>query len=88
MTKLFYAPGSCALGIHVLLEEVGKPFDLHKINLMEKEQYKPEYVAINPKAKVPALQRDDGAPRMGFVNDIEPAQRTAGWGQHRLGANL
>lgn len=61
MTKLFYAPGSCALGIHVLLEEVGKPFDLHKINLMEKEQLKPEYIAINPKAKVPALQRDDGS---------------------------
>lgn len=61
MTKLFYSPGSCALGIHVLLEEVGKPFDLHKLNLMQREQFSPDYVKINPKSKVPALQRDDGS---------------------------
>jgi glutathione S-transferase len=61
MMKLFYAPGSCALGIHVLLEEIGKPYDLQKVNLATREQYAPEYVAINPKSKVPALQRDDGS---------------------------
>ncbi|MEN9708667.1 MAG: hypothetical protein RIQ68_1075, partial [Pseudomonadota bacterium] len=33
MTKLFYSPGSCALGIHVLLEEIGAPFELAKVNL-------------------------------------------------------
>jgi glutathione S-transferase len=59
--KLFYSPGSCALGIHVLLEEIGKPYDLQKVNLAAREQYAPEYVAINPKSKVPALQRDDGS---------------------------
>lgn len=61
MTKLFYAPGTCAMGIHVLLEEIGKPFELHKINLMAHEQHAPDYLAVNPKAKVPALQRDDGS---------------------------
>jgi len=25
--KLFYAPGVCSIGIHVLLEEIGKPYD-------------------------------------------------------------
>ncbi len=59
--KLFYSPGSCALGIHVLLEEIGKPYELQKINLATREQYAPDYVAINPKSKVPALQRDDGS---------------------------
>ena len=59
--KLYYSPGSCALGIHVLLEEIGKPYELQKINLATREQYAPEYVAINPKSKVPALQRDDGS---------------------------
>jgi glutathione S-transferase len=59
--KLFYSPGSCALGIHVLLEEIGKPYELHKVNLATREQYAPDYVAINPKSKVPALQRDDGS---------------------------
>jgi glutathione S-transferase len=59
--KLFYSPGSCALGIHVLLEEIGKPYEVQKVNLAAREQYAPEYVAINPKSKVPALQRDDGS---------------------------
>ena len=60
MTKLFYSPGSCALGIHVLLEEIGAPFELAKVNLAAREQFSPDYVKINPKSKVPALQRDDG----------------------------
>ena len=59
--KLFYSPGSCALGIHVLLEEIGKPYEVQKVNLEVREQYAPDYVAINPKSKVPALQRDDGS---------------------------
>jgi|SRR5208283_4262374 len=58
--KLYYSPGSCALGIHLLLEEVGAPFDLHRVNFAEREQYGEAFLGINPKAKVPALQRDDG----------------------------
>jgi glutathione S-transferase len=61
MTKLFYSPGSCALGIHVLMEEIGAPFELAKVNLAAREQFSPDYVKINPKSKVPALMRDDGS---------------------------
>jgi glutathione S-transferase len=59
--KLFYSPGSCALGIHVLMEEIGAPFVLQRINFAEREQYGEAYRAINPKSKAPALQRDDGS---------------------------
>jgi glutathione S-transferase len=59
--KLYYSPGACSLGIHVLLEEIGKPYESQRINLREQEQYKPEYTTINPKSKVPALVRDDGS---------------------------
>jgi glutathione S-transferase len=59
--KLYYAPGACSIGIHVLLEEVGKPYDLVPVNLREGEQYKPGFVAVNPKSKVPTLARDDGS---------------------------
>jgi len=59
--KLFYTPNTCSLAIHVLLEEIGKPFDLHRVDFSKKEQYSPEYVALNPKSKVPALLRDDGS---------------------------
>ena len=59
--KLYYSPGSCALGIHILLEEIGAPFDLRRVNFAEREQHGEAYVAINPKSKVPALERDDGS---------------------------
>jgi len=58
--KLFYSPGACSLGTHVLLEEIGKPYELALVDLHSGAQYKHEYVSINPKSKVPALMRDDG----------------------------
>lgn len=59
--KLFYAPGVCSIGIHVLLEEIGKPYDLEAVNLREGAQYQAGYTKVSPKSKVPALQRDDGS---------------------------
>ena len=59
--KLYFAPGACSVGIHVLLEEIGKPYQLQKLNFQEQEQYKPEFVGKNPKSKVPTLERDDGS---------------------------
>jgi len=61
MAKLFYAPGACSLGIHVLLEEIGKPYETVKLSLRDGDQRKPEFAAVNPKGKVPTLQRDDGS---------------------------
>jgi len=59
--KLYYMPGVCSIGIHVLLEEIGKPYDLEQVNLREGAQYKPEFTSVSAKSKVPALQRDDGS---------------------------
>src|SRR5215211_3512278 len=58
---LYYSPGACSLGIHVLMEEIGKPYGLKKVSLKDGEQHKPEFQKINPKAKVPTLMRDDGS---------------------------
>lgn len=60
MTKLFYAPGACSIGIHVLLEEIGKPYEPILLNIREGAQFAPEFATLNPKAKVPTLVRDDG----------------------------
>jgi glutathione S-transferase len=49
------------MAIHILLEEIGKPFELQRVDFSKKEQYGAEYVALNPKSKVPALLRDDGS---------------------------
>ena len=59
--KLYYAPGACSIGIHVLLEEIGKPYESEVVNLREGAQYKPPFTDINPKSKVPTLIKDDGA---------------------------
>ena len=58
--KLYYSPNACSLAIHVLLEEIGTPYELQRVDLAKREQYGPDYTAINPKSKVPVLQRDDG----------------------------
>ena len=43
--KLYYAPGVCSIGIHVLLEEIGKPYELEAVNLREGAQYQPGFTA-------------------------------------------
>jgi glutathione S-transferase len=58
--KLYYSPNACSLAIHVLLEEIGKPYALHRVDFSNRAQYSAEYIAINPKSKVPVLERDDG----------------------------
>lgn len=59
--KLYHSPGACSLGIQVILEEIGKPFEVVRVSTRDGSNRKPEYLAVNPKAKVPALQRDDGS---------------------------
>jgi glutathione S-transferase len=59
--KLLYAPGACSLGIHALLEEIGKPYESERINLQGGAQYQAPFTSINPKSKVPTLVRDDGS---------------------------
>ena len=59
--KLYYAPGACSIGIHVLLEEIGKPYQAEPVNLRDGAQSKPPFTGVNAKAKVPTLERDDGS---------------------------
>ena len=61
MTTLYYQPGACSIGIHVLLEEIGKPFELSRVDLSKGEQYQAPFVTVNAKSKVPTLKRDDGS---------------------------
>ncbi len=61
MLKLYMTPGSCSTGIHILLEELDLLFEAHIVNLPAGDQHKPEFLAINPKATIPVLVKDDGA---------------------------
>jgi glutathione S-transferase len=59
--KLFYSPNACSIGIHFLLEELGKPFELEKVEFGANAQYQPPFTTLNPKSKVPVLLRDNGS---------------------------
>lgn len=59
--KLYMTPGSCSTGIHILLEELDRPFEAYIVNLPAGDQYQPGYLAINPKSTIPTLVRDDGS---------------------------
>lgn len=60
MMTLYYCPYACSMASHVALEEAGASFEAKKVNIFKGEQFEPEYRAINPRAKVPALRFDDG----------------------------
>jgi len=60
MMKLYFSNGSCSLSTHIALEESGAKFDAQRLNLREQEQKRPEYLAINPKGRVPSLVVDGG----------------------------
>lgn len=53
---LYHAAPSRSATVRWMLEEVGEPYDLHLLKLAEGEQLKPEYLAVNPQGKVPALK--------------------------------
>lgn len=53
--QFYFAPGACSRVTLHALETIGVPYEGHALALMRGEQKKPEYLAINPKGKVPAL---------------------------------
>jgi glutathione S-transferase len=60
MLKLYYSPGSCALASHITLEEAGAAYTAERLDFKNNQQTSPEYLAVNPKGRVPALVTDRG----------------------------
>ncbi|MCP4620739.1 MAG: glutathione transferase GstA [Bradyrhizobium sp.] len=59
--KLYYSPGACSLSPHIALLEAGLPYDLVKVDLRAKKlENGDDYLTVNPKGQVPALQLDSG----------------------------
>jgi GSH-dependent disulfide-bond oxidoreductase len=44
----------------IMLEEVGLPYNVHPIRIMEGDQFKPDYLKINPNSKIPAIVDTEG----------------------------
>lgn len=59
--KLYYANGACSLTPHILLEEIGVPYEVERVDLKTKTTASgADYTQINGKGYVPALQLDSG----------------------------
>ncbi|ACS86340.1 GSH-dependent disulfide bond oxidoreductase [Musicola paradisiaca] len=66
MIELYYAPTPNGHKITLFLEETQLPYQLHPVNIGTGEQFKPEFLAISPNNKIPAIvdtqPADAGAP--------------------------
>jgi glutathione S-transferase len=58
--RFYYAPKTCALATHIVLEHIGVDYEGIKLDFRENQQRTKEYLAVNPKGRVPALVTDRG----------------------------
>lgn len=82
--KLYYAPGACSLSPHIVLREAGLKFDLEQVDLgAKKTKSGGDYLGINAKGSVPALELDDGqvlsegTAIVQYIADKAPASKLA-----------
>lgn len=77
---LYLAPGTCAQAVHIALREAAAPLRLVRLNLAGGQQRTPEYLALNPLGRVPALATPRGTlvetpALLAFVAQSFPAAR-------------
>ena len=58
MFVFYFAPGSSSMAPHIALQEVGAPYEQRVLSLLRKETHTPDYLKLNPDAKVPLLLVD------------------------------
>ena len=80
--KLYYSPGACSLASHVALEETGASYETERLDFKAGQQRGADYLQVNPKGKVPALQTERGVLTespviLGFVAESFPDARLA-----------
>jgi glutathione S-transferase len=80
--QLFYSRGACSLASHIALEEAGADYEAIRVDLRASEQTRPEFLALNPKGRVPALVTPQGVLTetpaiLIYVAQTHPAARLA-----------
>ncbi|SDW91864.1 glutathione S-transferase N-terminal domain-containing protein [Roseicitreum antarcticum] len=58
--QLYSFPTPNGVKVSIALEEMGLPYDAHKISIMDGDQKTPEFLAISPNNKIPAIIDPDG----------------------------
>ncbi|NWB28659.1 glutathione transferase GstA [Pseudomonas gingeri] len=93
--KLYYAPETCSLSPHIVLRELDLPFELVRVdNRSKRTEHGDDFLAINPKGYVAALQLDngqvltEGGAIVQFLADLKPdaglAPANGSWQRVRL----
>jgi glutathione S-transferase len=59
MYRLYYAPGAANMAPHAVLEEAGAPYELVLVDIDKGRQFDPDYLKLNPNARVPTLVHGD-----------------------------
>jgi glutathione S-transferase len=82
--KLYYSPGTCSMASHIVLREIGKPFDLEKVDTGTKRtESGADFFKVNAKGVVPALEigegetLTEGAAILQFIADSSGASELA-----------
>lgn len=60
--KLYYSQGACSLASHLILEELGIPYEAIEVSFDRGDGEKPEFKKLNPLGAVPVLVLDNGKP--------------------------
>ena len=78
--KLYYSPGACSLAPHIALEEAGAAFEALRIPIADGCHLTPEYLAVNPHARIPALGTERGVitENIAVLNFLADLYRAAG----------
>jgi glutathione S-transferase len=77
---LFHLPGACSRVTLTALEQVGLPYEDRMIDLAKGQQYSPDFLAVNPRGKIPALLVDgqllaENAAILGYLHMRWPQAR-------------
>jgi glutathione S-transferase len=58
MLVLYLSPGSSSMATHIAMHEIGLDFEPRWVSFAKREQFAPDYLALNPEGKVPTLLVD------------------------------
>jgi glutathione S-transferase len=58
--KLYFSQGACSLAPHLVLEEIGKPYEAIEVSFDKGDNEKPEFKKLNPTGAIPVLVLDNG----------------------------
>ncbi|MFN8624477.1 MAG: glutathione S-transferase N-terminal domain-containing protein [Candidatus Binatia bacterium] len=89
--KLYYAPGACSLATHIVLEWIGRPYEIHKVDIHGTKS--PELLERNPEGAVPVIEEDgwvltQNSAILNYLADTNPQAQLGGDGTPKSRAEV